>query len=214
LQEAPNAITEVSDPLGNEETVFKITVEDDDVSPVTPTENPRAQALSPSLIEQGDEIWLSTKFMLPQNLPSVPGWMSLISIYGPPFQGSSPWEIGVDENGIQWQRNGSYAYDVPWEMPLVKGRWVTVLLHERFAAEGWVEMWVDGQEVTFFTPGNYNPDNHPPTNHLEMATVDSSNNTGPNSAKIMQYREAGMFETATVYFGPLQIGKTRASVDG
>jgi hypothetical protein len=214
LQEAPDAITEVPDPLGSGETVFQMTVDDEDVFPVTPTENPRAQALSPALIEPGDEIWLKTKFMLPQNFPSVPGWMSLVSIYGPPFNGSSPWRVEIAGNELQWQRNATYGYDIPWQTPLVKGSWVTVLLHERFAADGWVEMWIDGNPIAFFPPGSHNPDNHPETEHLEMATMDSSNDEGPNSAKIMQYREAGMFESASVYFGPLEIGQTRASVGG
>jgi Polysaccharide lyase len=214
LHEAPNAITEVPNPLGGGETVFKFTVGDDDVAPITPTENPRAEALSPALIEPGSEIWLKTKFMLPENFPSVPGWMSLVSIYGPPFNGPSPWRIGVGEGGIQWQRNGTYGYDIPWQIPLVREKWVTVLLHERFATDGWVEMWIDGQAIAFFSQGTYNPSNHPPTGRLEMATADSSNNGGPDAAKIMQYREVGMFETATVYFGSLQVGKTRASVGG
>jgi hypothetical protein len=47
-----------------------------------------------------------------------------------------------------------------------------------------------------------------------MKTMDSSNDGGPNSAKIMQYREAGMFETGTVYFGALTLGDSRESVGG
>jgi hypothetical protein len=215
LQEAPNAITEVPDPLGSGETVLKMTVSNKDVAPITPTENPRAQALSPGIIKEGDEFWLKTKFMLPQNLPSVPGWMSLVSIYGAPFNGSSPWQIGVDNNEFRWQRNGNSNWDIPWRAPLVKGSWVTVLLHERFATDGWVEMWIDGQQVAFFpSGGSDNPSHHPETDHLAMATMDSSNNAGINAAKIMQYREAGMFESGTVYFGALEVGKTRASVGG
>jgi hypothetical protein len=214
VQSAPRAISEVPDPLGSGETVFKLTVNDKDVYPVTPTENPRAQALSPSLIEPGDEFWLETKFMLPQDFPTVPGWMSLVSIYGPPFQGSSPWQVEVSGDEINWQRNDTYRYDVPWRMPLAKGRWVSILLHERFASDGWVEMWVDGEKVTFFPAGNYNPANHQPAELLEMATMDSTNNGGANSAKIMQYREEGMFSSASVYFGALKLGESRASVEG
>lgn len=204
LQAAPDAIGEVQDPLGSGEISFEMTVEDGDVYPVTPTDNPRAQALSPSLIDPGEEIWLRTKFMLPSDFPSVKGWMALVSIYGPPFDGSSPWQIGVHGSELLWQRNGTYDYDVPWRMPLVKGRWVEVLLHERFATDGWVEMWIDGRQVSF--PGG--------AERLSMATRDSSNDGGPNSAKIMQYREAGMFDSATVYFGSLLLGRTRASVKG
>ncbi len=204
LQEAPGAITEVADPAGSAETAFQMTVADQDVYPITPTDNPRAQALSPALIHDGDEIWLQTKFMLPQDMPSVHGWMSLVSIYGAPFDGSSPWQIEVADNEIRWERNGTYDWDVPWRMPLVKGSWVSVLLHERFASDGWVEMWIDGQQVSFFGDDS----------RLSMQTMDSSNDGGPNAAKIMQYREAGMFNSASVYFGPLKLGTTRASVGG
>ncbi|HEV7563252.1 MAG TPA: heparin lyase I family protein [Solirubrobacterales bacterium] len=207
IQAAPRAITEVPDPLGSGETVLKMTVDDGDVAPLTPTDNPRAQALSPDVIEPGDEFWLQTKFMLPQDFPTVTGWMSLVSIYGPPFRGSSPWQIGVEGNKFSWMRNSTYRYDVPWEAPLRKGVWISVLLHERFATDGWVEMWIDGQPVTFF-PGSQ------AAQRLEMKTMDSSNDGGPNSAKIMQYREAGMFETGTVYFGALTLGDSRESVGG
>jgi hypothetical protein len=204
LQSAPGAITEVADPAGGGGTAFQMNVSDRDVYPVTPTENPRAQALSPTIIDAGDEFWLQTKFMLPENLPAVHGWMSLVSIYGAPFEGSSPWQIEVVNNEIRWERNGSYDWDIPWRMPLVKGRWVTVLLHERFANDGWVEMWIDGQQVSFFGRDQ----------RLEMATMDSSNDEGANAAKIMQYREADMFDSASVYFGPLKLGSSRAAVGG
>ena len=204
IQAAPGALTEVADPAGSGETSIEMTVNDGDVYPITPTDNPRAQALSPPLIQAGDEIWLQTKFMLPSDMPTVKGWMTLMQIYGPPFDGSSPWEIDVAENEILWQRNGTYHWDIPWRMPLVKGSWVSVLLHERFASDGWVEMWIDGQQVDFFAN----------TTRLAMQTMDSSNDGGANSAKIMNYREAGMFDSASVDFGPLKLGTTRDSVEG
>jgi hypothetical protein len=214
IQAAPRAITEVADPLGSGETVLQMTVGEGDVAPITPTNNPRAQALSPDLIEPGGEFWLKTKFLLPQNFPTVSGWMSLVSIYGPPFNSSSPWQVEVIGDHLQWTRNRSYGYDVPWEAPLSKGSWVTLLLHERFATDGFVEMWINGQQVSFFSGNGFNPGDHPATTKLEMQTMDSSNNGGPNSAKIMQYREAGMFNTGTVFFGPLSLGDSRESVEG
>jgi hypothetical protein len=213
LQEAPNAITEVPDPLGSGESVLKMTVNDKDVAPITPTDNPRAQALSPDIINQGQEFWLSTKFLIPSDFPTVPGWMSLVSIYGAPFAGSSPWQVEVVGNNLQWARNASYGWDVPWQTPFARGQWTTILLHEKFASNGFVEMWVNGAPVNFFSSG-YNPSRHAATQHLEMKTVDSSNNGGANAAKIMQYRKAGMFQTASVYFGALKVGASRASVGG
>jgi Polysaccharide lyase len=210
---APGAISEVPNPLGGGEGVLEMTVHNDDVYPVTPTENPRAELISPDIIEPGDEFWLSTKFMIPENMPDVSGWLSLVSVYGAPFEGASPWRIGICSNdNLCWQRNGTYRYDIPWEEPLVKGSWVNVLTHERFGSDGWVEMWIDGQPITFFDGGSNNPNHVAATQRLEMQTMDASNGAGPNSAKIMQYREAGMFETASVYFGSLKLGATRAAV--
>jgi hypothetical protein len=216
IESAPNAITEVPDPLGSGQTVLKLTVSDKDVAPITPTENPRAQALSPDIIHPGDEFWLSTKFLLPDGFPSnIPGWVGLGSIYGEPFNGPSPWQLDIEGEHINWPRNSTYQWDVPWQMPIVTGQWITVLLHERFAADGWVEMWVNGQPITFFSSGSsYNPNQIAPTEHLTMQTMDKSNNGGANSAKIANYREVGMFDSLTVYFGALRVGRTRASVGG
>jgi hypothetical protein len=216
LEAAPHAITEVPDPLGGGRTVLKMTVHDQDVAPITPTDNPRAQALSPDMIREGDEFWLSTEFLIPGDFPSrVPGWLSLVSIYGPPFDGSSPWQVGLDGRDMVWERNEHYDYDTPWKQRLPREQWVRVLLHERFDDEGWVEMWIDGRPITFFARGSSdNRGHHARTRRLHMATADWSNDGGPNAAKIMQYREEGMFETATVYFGPLRIGTSRAAVAG
>jgi outer membrane biosynthesis protein TonB len=215
VEAAKGAITEVPDPLGSGQTVLKMTVDDDDVYPITPTENPRAQALSPDIIENGDEFWLQTKFLLPQDFPSkIPGWVGLGSIYGEPFGGPSPWQLDIEGEHINWPRNSLYNWDVPWQMPIVKGQWITVLLHERFAKDGWVEMWVNGQPITFFSSGGYNPSQIAPTQHLEMQTMDKSNNGGPNAAKIANYRLEGMFDSLTVYFGTLKLGETRESVEG
>ena len=214
IQAAPGAISEVPDPTGSGRQVLQFTVHDDDVYPVTPTENPRAQALSPGLINPGDEFWLETKFLLPTDLPEIPSWFGLCSVYGAPFDGPSPWSLEIDENEFRWQRNGTYDWDIPWRAPLIKGRWVTILSHERFGSEGFIEMWVNGQQIDFFEPGNYNPNHHPQTTRLEMQTMDASNYAAPNAAKITQYRKVGMFETATDYFDQLKLGTTRASVEG
>jgi outer membrane biosynthesis protein TonB len=215
-QSAPNAITEVADPAGSGQKVFKMVVADSDVYPITPSENPRAQVLSPPEIESGDEIWWSSSFYLPSSFPSsVPGWLNLLEgPYGAPFNGSPPWQIQVVGNSIQWTRNRTYSWDVPWKMPLVKEKWVNVLVHERFGSSGYVEMWIDGQPITFFSGSTYNPLHVGSTTHLDMATMDASNNGGGNMIVLQSYRKLGMFPSVTVFEGPLTIGKTRAAVAG
>jgi hypothetical protein len=126
--------------------------------------------------------------------------------------GTPPWHVEINHNHIQWGRNETYDWDVPWRMPLVRGRWVEILMHCRFARHGFVEMWVDHRPVTFFNGGTYNPSHHRPTRRLRMQTLDSSNDGGPNHAAILSYRKARMFDSVTIYQGPTAIGPTRGSV--
>lgn len=206
IQAAPGAVTEATDPAGSGSKVLSLTVHDADVAPITPTENPRAEMLTKNLLPSGSEFWLRTSFYIPANFPSVTGWMTLVSVYGAPYNGPAPWHIQIDNNQLDWVRNGSYGYDVPWSMPLPKGQWVEVLQHERLASEGWVETWINGKQMTFFA-GTAKA-----TTKLAMKTMDASNNGQANYAKICQYRKAGMFDSGTTYFKPLLLGTTRASV--
>jgi hypothetical protein len=211
---APGAISEITDPLGGGSKVIQMTVSNKDVYPITPTENPRAELTSQPVVAAGQEIWLHTKFLVPADYPTVPngGWVSLVSFYGAPFNGPSPFHLEIDGDQLQWQRNGTYGFDVPYKSTLIKGQWNDVLVHEKFAEQGFLELWINGQQISFYTSGGYNPSRHAATTKLEMATMDSSNNGGPNSAKIMQYRQLGMFETGTIFFSGLQVGASRTSV--
>jgi Polysaccharide lyase len=208
------AISEVLDPAGSGEVVLGLDVSNRDVYPATPTDNPRAELLSPDFIRPGMDVWLTTKFLVPTDYPAVRagGWVSLVSLYGPPFDGSSPWHLELAGNSLQWQRNATYGFDIPFKAPLARGRWTSVLVHERFASKGFVEMWIDGRPIKFFSDRGYNPRHQAATRRLLMATMDPSNDRGPNSARIMQYRKAGMFGQGTLYFGALEVGRTRASV--
>jgi hypothetical protein len=215
-QSGPGAITEVPDPAGSGEGVFKMTVSDSDVYPITPTENPRAEMLSPNTITGGQELWWSTKFFLPAEFPSsTPDFVTLLQgPYGKPWDGTPPFHI--EENGgvLKWQRNQTYDWDVPWQMPLVRNAWVSVMVHERFASDGWLELWINGQPITFFSGDTYNPNDEAPTTRLAMETEDGSNDASPNSIYLQQYRKKGMFSSLTTYEGPLTIGTTREAVGG
>jgi Polysaccharide lyase len=214
-QSAPGAVTEVPDPAGGDETALKMTVSAADVAPITPTAGPRAQLLSPAVIEPGDEFWWSGKFFLPQDFPAVvPDWLNIVEgAYGPPFDGSPPFEIEVSGDTIRWERNGDYEWDVPWEMPLTRNEWVTFLVHQRYATDGFIELWIDGQQIRFFSNTSFNPDDQPETTRLQMQTEDHSNDEGPNFVVIQNYREPNMFQSVTLFQGPMRLGSTRASVE-
>ena len=170
-----------------------MTVKNSDVYPVTPTADPRAQLTSPAIIEPGEEFWWSGRFFLPSDFPSsVPGWLTVMEgPYGRPFDGTPPWHIEVNGSTLRWQRNDTYNWDVPWQVPLIKNSWVSVMVHEQFGDSGFVEMWVDGQQTTFFGAGSINPNHEATTTRLAMATRDHSNDEGGNFTVIQSYREAG-----------------------
>jgi hypothetical protein len=216
VQSAPGAVSEAPDPAGSGQSVFKLTVKDSDVFPITPTENPRAEMLSPSAIRAGQEFWFSSRFYLPSSFPaSLSGWMNVMQgPYGYPWNGPPPWHVEVNGSNLRWTRNSTYGWDVPWQMPLTRGAWVSVMVHERFGEDGWIEMWINGQPITFFGGGTYNPNHVAPTQHLAMKTMDRSNNQGTNSVYLQSYRKAGILGSVTSYAGSLTIGKTRASVGG
>jgi hypothetical protein len=227
----PGRITEVPDPLGSGQTVMKFTVFDSDVesNPAcvdehghpTETPNPRAEAITPAFLEAGAEVWLHEKFLIPAGFPYVTQWMVLSQIFGPPTEGSPPWAFYLDgeeeleQDEFRYQRNATYKFDIPWSSAPITGSWVDLLLHIKYAKAGWVEMWFNGSQVTFFGPsGWYNPDKHPETQKLEMETIDESNDEGPGVIHIGQYRKAGMFEVASTYFQFLKVGTTSESVGG
>jgi hypothetical protein len=218
-QSAPGAVSEVPDPAGSGAQVLKMDVENSDVAPLTPTDNPRAQLLTPAFVKPGDETWWHTSFYLPADFPKdVPGWVNVIEgPYGPPYDGSPPVAISIEEDEIRFQRGDTYDYDVPWHEPIERGKWVDVLLHTRFGSNGFVELWIDGQQVTFFDNPedrhNFNPFHEAPTQHLEMATMDHTNDGGPNFFVLQNYREAGMFKSLTLYHGPTEVGTSREAVE-
>lgn len=200
---APNRIQEVPDPLGGGGNALRFRVPDGDVYPNTPTENPRAQALTPNFIKPGLEFWVHDQVMLPSSFPSNLPWLSMLSIYGPPYEASSPLNFAVNTDEIMLKRNGTYGFDSPWRMPLAgnRNRWIDFRLHERFGRDGWIELWIDGKPITF-------ENGH---ERLYMATRDSSNDTGPNHVTINNYRTHGYASEVTVYHRGFRVGRTSES---
>jgi hypothetical protein len=131
--------------------------------------------------------------------------------YGSPFRGPAPFHIEVNRNHLQWPRNGNYDFDVPWQMPLVRDRWIRIVAHVKFSDHGYVELWVNGKQIKFFR-GTYNPNDVRSSRKLRMATRDGSNGDGNNFVSLLSYRERGMFSDVTIYQGRLKLGHTRASV--
>lgn len=200
IRAAKDRITEVPDPLGSGETVFKYTVQDGDVAPLTPTENPRAQMESPDFVKPNTEFWFKTKILIPEDFPAFPPastnpWFTYFAVYGPPFAGSGPWHISTwDGKTMVWEE-----HEKSFSAPIVKGKWMDFTQHGLFSEQGWLEIYLDGTLVCPKTPA---------------ALRNHTNNGGNNNVRISSYRKKGMFPTCTYYWGPLLCGTTKASVGG
>ena len=90
-------------------------------------------------------------------------------------------------------------------MPLVRGSWVSVMLHEKFAADGSIEVWVNGRQVNFFGSDAYNPNHVSPTQRLEMQTMDTSNNGGRTLCTLQAIARPDV-HSVPLDQGPLTIG--------
>src|SRR4029077_14759878 len=206
----PGRVDEVPDPLGRGKMVMSFepppedVVENPECEPGgAATENPRAWAVSEDNIEDGAEFWLRARFLIPNSFPLIEGnsWITLIDVYGPPFEGPAPWNfqvkpltIGESFEGdvFMHQRNETYEWDIPWFSEFVTGKWDEVVLHEKFSESGYVEEWFNGVKEKYFVPELelWNPMGEPESEKLEMATRDFTNDGAPNSVRIGQYRKA------------------------
>lgn len=228
IQAAPDELGEhgprvytTADPLGSGQTVIALRVWDEDVAPFTPTESPRAQIALAHCIPDSGELWWRIRYMLPGSFPAAlpaGGWLLLAQLFCEPFEGSPPISLtlGYDEESgktfMRWQRNETYAYDIPWSTTWERDHWYEALLRVGWAKEGSVEMWLDGQQVTFFDPempGAHNPGEEPPSTKLAMETRDASSNEGAANVYLNHYRHKGMaeadptWEGAIVYHKPM-----------
>jgi hypothetical protein len=206
--------SEVLDPAGSGERVIKMAVRETDVSEGE-TESVRAQLRAPPVIRPGEEFWWHSRFYLPVSFPEEgPQYLLLMEgPFGPPETGSPPFSIGVSGEHIEWERDQTYN-DVPWQTSLKRGQWIDVLAHIKFAAEGWIELWIDGEKITFFESGtSVNPHEEAATQRLEMATLDAFNGTGPDRLYIQSYRPLGGFPSLTIYQGGMKYGPDRPDVE-
>jgi hypothetical protein len=214
------AVTDVADPTGAARKVIKLAVGDEDNLEITG--NPRVELYTPSnLFKDGSDFWAMFEVFFPEGFVTPPNGEFMICAegpYGAPFAGSPPWSLGIfTGDKIGWQRNESHAYDIPWQLPLVRGAWQKVLVHQKFASSGgFVEGWLNGEQVTFFADKSlYNPSKIAPTTKLATKTLDKSIAQGPWVMHLDLYRKLhSVKQVEELFFGPLLIGSTRASVGG
>jgi hypothetical protein len=204
----PERVQVVDDPTGRNRKVAKLTVFDRDKGPTT--SDPRANLATPNLFGQGDERWIGWSTLFPTSgFPaSVPGWLVFEAVYGPPHRGPGPQHFMVRGDEIVYERNDSYDFDRPWRMPLVRGRWIDFVLHQRMSSDpeqGFLELWINTGE-------GWRQQEFYGQKRLQMRTMDRSNAGGDNSHSLGLYRDKGILGAATVYHASHKIGRSFAAV--
>ena len=208
----PERIDVVDDPvLGRARKVLKFEVHQSDTGP---TENPRAQIETPYDFTEGADRYFGFSLYFPASFPSqLPpqGWVTVgAQAYGPPYDGAAGTSLRVQNAPggggaeIRWQRNDSYAWDIPWRGPRidqVRGRWVDLVqrikLH-RDPRVGFVEMWMN-------TGDGWRQQKLSGQDRLYMSTYDSANGGGANNSRLALYYRKDIPGPLTLFHGPHRI---------
>ena len=183
-----------------------MTVANGDVAPVTPTHDPRAQLVTPAFVQPGDETWWHTRFYLPASFPSdIPGWVSIAR--GPlrrrPMTARRPVSISVDDSEIRFQRNEHLRMRHPLAAADRTGAAGSTSSSTRaFGRDGFVELWIDGEQVTFFEDSPHNPlDEAPDPAPRACRRWTTPTTAAPTSSSSRTTAKADMFNSLTVYHG-------------
>jgi hypothetical protein len=181
-----------------------------DVSPCTPTSNPRAQVLSSKLLYEGQEYWQTFRVYFPSTYPSTSSWQLFQQDYGDPWNGSPPLGFEVyNLNGVDTMvldRGRNHNYDKVWRKPLTRGKWYTFLVRKKMGktdSTGFVELWVDGQQQTFMNGAT----------RLYTNTM-AADSTGPYQFFLNNYRAVNTASSSEIFFDGAKIGTLRSDVEG
>jgi hypothetical protein len=189
------------------------TADDDDVAPLTPTANPRAQLVSPLLIHRNHDYWESFEVYLPPSFPRTQptdGWISLQTVmYGRPFNGTPPASLSVEDGQFRYELNGygPHPWALAWSKPEVRGRWVRFTWHFRASQQGWVELWVDGRRQALSNGARR-------WRRMPVAMIDPTDDLGQWYTDLQLYYKHGEFPSLSVDFRDFRLGASRDAVLG
>ena len=193
----------------------KFTVYNSDVAPLTVSENPRAQ-LNYGAGEQGrfcagDERYIAFSQYFPPNFTDHPGggWTQMVSIgWGHPYGSTqSPVSTVVDDHPtlmgdrIRMSLNGT----VQWSEVLQRGVWYDFTYHIKFSRNpsvGYIEMWKNGQRVTFANDQQT----------IFTNTLPTTNAPSCGNLQVPNYYMAGMTSSQTIYYDEVKVGTSYAAV--
>jgi hypothetical protein len=187
---------------------------------------PSAELISKSLFTPGMNVWIGMSVYLPVGFPriNVPfhptGFFSLMSIYGPPYNGSPPWSLNVQDRrfGVNATTggggpNGPYA-GAAWKSstnesmtPITYGVWHDFVFHVKFATNktGYLEIYYDGVKQKFGDGSKriYLPTLRPGVNW---------DGSTPNHISLQQYRGSTAASGAlTTYATAVKVARSYAA---
>ena len=203
-------IQEVRDPATGVGKVLRFVAYNSDVFPITPTQNPRAQLVTPLRVRPGGQFWESYEVYVPRSFPvarTYHAWVALGSpAYGAPWAGSPSIELGINAGHFRFQRNGfaDHPWQIAWQMPLVLGRWVRFTWHVLLSRQGFAQLYVDNSPVALASGGSR-------STTLAMPVIDQSNGIGPWFSQLSVYFQHNAFSKLTLYFKDFRIGTSEAA---
>ncbi|MGO9955515.1 MAG: heparin lyase I family protein [Solirubrobacteraceae bacterium] len=200
---SPTRIKEVPDPAGGSDDVLRFTVENSDIAPLTPTDNPRAQLSTPYVVKPNVPFWESFEVYLPTPFPASNGsWISLGAPFdGAPYDGTPPVELQISHGNFEWFTNGwnPHPWRLLWEMLALTDRWIRFTWHVDPAVNGHAELYVNGTPVRVAAPdGITNPG-------YALPLIDGSDDKEPWFAGLQVYYEHDAYSSVTAYFRDFMI---------
>jgi hypothetical protein len=210
----PTRVSQVPDPAGGPATALQFTAYNSDVYPATPTKNPRAQLVTPStILHANTPFWESYQLYLPTSFPTAQtynnAWLALGSpFYGAPYDGSPSMGLEITNGMYRWGTNSHAQVHgaTLWQSPIVLGRWMRFTWYVNPAANGFAELYVNGQAVSV----SYNGQSQDGAN---FPVVDQSNFVGPWVSQISAYYGLGEFPQVTMFFKNFVIGTSKGAAE-
>jgi len=154
-------------------------------------------------------VWTGWSTLFPLDWPVMPsgGWCGISSVFGPPYAGSGPCGFGVEggEEEIEFAGDGTPGVK-SWLLPIVRGVWMDFAVHYVMSADaayGLAEVFTCTNSSTWVQA------RFGETYGLHLATLKPGvNDGGPNSSRLMLYRQAGMFSTLSVKHAAHKVATT------